>query len=157
MQKWWRRSPSAPRTMGSVQVTSQVRAVSPCNVTSCSLHSAMRWTLITLCIIRGNCVLQKDWGCQPTIEARLNQWVTNENRLCNCLTGNAIREKGKRLLGEVNAMLREGEHILLNFTSGWLWKFQGRCNLKCRKLHGEAGNSDDAAVEVKLPKMMRLC
>lgn len=81
---------------------------------------------------------------QAAIESLLIQWVKNQKILGNCLTGYVTRQKGKRLLEEIIALLPEEEKISFKFTSGWLWNFQPRWSLNSRKLHGEARDTDQA-------------
>lgn len=107
--------------------------------------------------IPANDTMRNRRSAQPEIEQRLIQWVNDQNRVGHCLTGDVIREKGKRLLAEVNALLPDEEQISLKFTSGWLWHFQRRWNLKSRKLHGEACDADEVAVERELPNLRKVC
>lgn len=94
---------------------------------------------------------------QPTIERRLIQWVNDQNKVGNCLTGEVIREKGKRLLVEVNALLPDADKIKMKFSAGWLWNFQRRWHLKSRKLHGESCDADEVAIARELPNLRSIC
>lgn len=96
-------------------------------------------------------------AAQPVVEERLATWINDQNNSGRFVTGEIIREKGKRLLGEVNAKLRDDQKLSLGFTKGWLWNFQRRWNLKARRMHGEAADADDAAVSRELPRLVALC
>lgn len=97
---------------------------------------------------------------QPANEAlehQLLQWINAQNISGRCLTGDIIRAKAIRLLEEVNALLPEDSKVIFKFSSGWLWRFQKRWNLKSRKLHGEAKDADEQAVERELPELRAAC
>ena len=101
-------------------------------------------------------MMRRHSPAQPELEKQLAAWVNDLNMQGHCVSGDIIREKGKRLLQDVCTDLSEnGER--LKFTAGWLWNFQRRWNLKARKLHGEAVDADDQAITEALPNLRNLC
>lgn len=63
------------------------------------------------------------------------------------MTGQMICQKGNRLLRDVNSSLSQEKQFVLNFTKGWLRRFQKRWKLQCRKVHGEGGDADEVALQ----------
>ncbi len=51
----------------------------------------------------------------------------------------------------MNGVLLPEKQLCLNFSSGWLIKFQKHWDLKVAKLHGESGDADDEAIAATLP------
>ncbi len=51
----------------------------------------------------------------------------------------------------MNGLLPPEKQLCLNFSSGWLIKFQKLWDLKFVKLHGESGDADDEAIAASLP------
>lgn len=96
-------------------------------------------------------------GAQPALENALISWVNDQYNARRCVTGQMICEKGKRLLNDVNRSLPQEGQVSLRFTSGWLWRFQKRWNLKCRRVHGESGDADEDALQRELPVIQALC
>ena len=93
---------------------------------------------------------------QSELEKQLAACVNDLNVQGHCVSGDMIREKGKRLLQDICTDLCENGPRL-KFTAGWLWNFQRRWNLKARKLHGEAGDADDEALAQALTDLPNLC
>lgn len=87
------------------------------------------------------------------IERVLFNWVNAQFIARVCLSGSLIQEKGTRLLANANLLLPPESRIKLNFSNGWLQKFQRRWQLKSWKLHGESGDADNEAMESKLPSI----
>ena len=70
---------------------------------------------------------------QPEIEKCLAAWVMDQNPRGRCASGSILREKGRRLLEDVNLLLKTDKKRNLKFTPGWFWNFQKRWNVKSRK------------------------
>ena len=81
----------------------------------------------------------------------------DQNQGGRCVSGSMIREKGRRLLADVNVLLPIDRKINLQFTSGWLWNFQKRWGVKSREMYGEAADADDQAVTDCLPRLQDIC
>lgn len=96
-------------------------------------------------------------SAQPELEKTLITWVNDRNNMGQLLTGDLIKEKGKRLLADVNALLPQEKRMELKFTSGWLWNFQRRWNLRSRKLYGEAADIDEEVMNRAVPELQALC
>lgn len=73
------------------------------------------------------------------------------------LTGVVVRAEATRLLQEGNDQVPEASRFEFKFSRGLLWQFQQKWNLKSRKLHDEAGDADEQAVERDLHKLRAAC
>ncbi|PXF48371.1 Tigger transposable element-derived protein 6 [Gracilariopsis chorda] len=94
---------------------------------------------------------------QPAIEEKLIVWINDQYIALRCLTGQMVRDKGNRLLAEVNGLLPEHERWTLKSTTGCLCNFQRRWNLKSSKIYGEAGDADEEGLQRELPVPRALC
>ena len=67
------------------------------------------------------------------LEMALYEWINQMNSVNGFINNDIIVEKAKRFAEALNI-------TNLQFSSGWLWRFKKRLNLKSRRIHGEANN-----------------
>ena len=72
------------------------------------------------------------------------------------ITGDSIREKGRRLQNTLNYTSSPMERTSLTFSRGWLQKFQKRHNFRSHLSHGESGDADHQGAVEALPYLRRL-
>lgn len=81
-------------------------------------------------------------------------WVCHQNAKFLAITGPVVRAYAERLQKEANNPLSPDHQLRLKFSQGWLKKFKERFHLRFRKLHGEAGSVETAAINDSLPKIL---
>uniref|UniRef100_A0AAV1T7J4 HTH CENPB-type domain-containing protein n=1 Tax=Peronospora matthiolae TaxID=2874970 RepID=A0AAV1T7J4_9STRA len=82
----------------------------------------------------------------PSMEEAVAFWVLQCQHRGVALTGDLIRAKAQTFAGSMGV---SEENI--NFSHGWLHKFQQRHKLRAVRIHGESGSADMGALEEALP------
>ena len=93
--------------------------------------------------------------CNINVEGKLNEWI-NEMHMKNVfVTDYLIQEKARRLYLS-NRVGTECRYYGSVFSNGWLQMFKKRISYKCRRTHGELGDSDADAAESERPLLQCL-
>ncbi len=85
------------------------------------------------------------------MESALVEWVKDQYPRRVFISGDLIKEQGRRVCEKVNENLPENERIDLKFSNGLLTRFKARNNFQKQNSHGESGDADDAAIQRDLP------
>ncbi|RHY85563.1 hypothetical protein DYB35_013822, partial [Aphanomyces astaci] len=86
----------------------------------------------------------------PELEVSLMQWIRKcEEWKVPIVTGPTIRAKAEKIR---DALRRQTHHDTsrldaMEFSNGWLYRFQARNDLKSRRVYGEAASVSEQAVE----------
>ena len=57
---------------------------------------------------------------------------------------------------ETNKHLSEKDRTSLKFSKGWIDRFKRRYGLRFRRVHGEALSADNKAIELHMPRILRI-
>lgn len=87
------------------------------------------------------------------LEEALFDWVCDVRNSRKCISGAIIQAKALQLAQKANELLLSDSQITTQFSEGWLENFKRRWQLKSFKLHGEAGDVDEHAINEQLARI----
>jgi len=95
-------------------------------------------------------------GAAPRLEEALYKWIFTQSKNGVMLNGQLLQLYAKKLLDEANKHLPETKRLDLKFSNGWNERFKKRYGLRFRRVHGEALNADQEAINLHMPRIMRI-
>ena len=84
----------------------------------------------------------------PVVEEAVAFWILQCQHRGVALAGELIRTKAQRFVDSFGISTDD-----VNFSQGWLYKFQQRHKLHAVRIHGESGSADMRALEAAMPDL----
>lgn len=95
----------------------------------------------------GSSVFRRRGAKHVELERALYDWVCDMRNSRRCISGALIQAKAAQLAQKANERLSRDSQITIQFSEGWLARFKQRWSLKAFRLHGEAGDVDEANLD----------